>query len=610
METNPAAKPLMIYDGDCGFCRHWVARWKARTGDRVDYAPYQEAAARFPEIPPDRFKKAVHLVEPDGRVSSGAEAVFRSLSYAPSGGRLLGLYRRIPFFAKASEWAYDFVAHNRFLFSPVTRALCGVSDGPPSYRISSHLFLRFLGLIYCAAFLSLGAQVLGLIGSHGILPASDFLDLVRAHAGANRYLLMPTVFWLNSGDAALRWACMIGAVVSLFAAAGVVSWPVFALLWGLYLSLTTVGQDFLWYQWDSLLLEAGFLAIWLAPTVPTARPDRGPEPFRPARWLLLWLLFRLMFLSGLAKWLSGDPTWHNLTALDFHFHTQPLPTWIAWHADHLSEGFHRFCTASVLAIEIAVPVLIFGPRRARLFACGAFAVLQICILLTGNYCFFNYLALALCLPLIDDQTYPASWRSHLSSPSPAWSWRRRLFIPVGLAILLATGTQVGAVILKARRIPRPLETLESWLEPFRIANPYGLFAVMTVTRPEIIVEGSDDGVKWQEYDFKYKPGELYQRPEFVAPHQPRLDWQMWFAALGTYRENEWFIRFCARLLQGSPPVLDLLAYNPFPGRPPRYVRAVVYEYRFTTPEERQKTRQWWMREPQGLYCPVLSLKKD
>jgi hypothetical protein len=181
---------------------------------------------------------------------------------------------------------------------------------------------------------------------------------------------------------------------------------------------------------------------------------------------------------------------------------------------------------------------------------------------------------------------------------------------VAALLLVITGGQVLAVLTRAQKLPAPLEKLESWAEPFRSANHYGLFSVMTVSRPEIIVEGSDDKVHWLPYGFKYKPDELYEKPGFVAPHQPRLDWQMWFASLGSYRQNEWFVHFCARLLQGTPSVLALLEHNPFPDRPPRYIRALVYEYRFTTEKERQLTRQWWERDLKGLYCPVWSLKEE
>jgi hypothetical protein len=324
-----------------------------------------------------------------------------------------------------------------------------------------------------------------------------------------------------------------------------------------------------------------------------------------------------MFESGCVKLLSGDPTWRNLTALNFHYETQPLPTWIGWYAYQLPSWIQKLSTAVMLGIELTLPFLIFTPRRLRRIACAGLAILQIAILLTGNYCFFNLLTLLLCLVLLDDKQLKslvlARWRHHdLACESTTIERRHRwpiqaLFPLTGIVLAVSVVQLTGMFHLRFPW-PRPVLSLYAWLAPLRTFNSYGLFAIMTTQRPEIIIEGSTDGVSWQAYEFKYKPGDPKQRPRFVQPHQPRLDWQMWFAALGTYRENTWLINFCVRLLQGSREVQSLLSGNPFPNASPRYIRAMVYEYHFTSWPTRRKTGAWWQRELKGQYLPVLALR--
>ena len=333
-----------------------------------------------------------------------------------------------------------------------------------------------------------------------------------------------------------------------------------------------------------------------------------------------------MFESGLVKLVSHDPTWRNLTALNFHYETQPLPTWIGWYAHQLPEQFQKASTVAMFVIELFVPFLIFAPRRIRLFAASALALLQVLIFLTGNYCFFNLLTLALCLLLLDDAALswvlPSKLRAFVlsrveSAPKgtevPAaerWRWPAAVTIPVACITIGLSLLQMSAMSSRQLMLPAPIIAAYQWFAPFRTFNHYGLFAVMTTSRPEIIIEGSNDGVTWAEYEFKYKPGDLKRRPRFVEPHQPRLDWQMWFAALGTYQRNPWLVNFCFRLLEGSPDVLKLLGRNPFPAAPPRYVRAQLYDYHFTDLATRRKTGDWWRRELKGEYLPVLSLNKE
>jgi hypothetical protein len=389
------------------------------------------------------------------------------------------------------------------------------------------------------------------------------------------------------------------------------------LLWAIYLSLSTVCREFLGFQWDILLLEAGFLAIFFAPRQWLPRFSRETPPPLTVLWLFRWLLFRLMFMSGAVKLLSADSMWWNLTALTVHYETQPLPTWIGWYAHQLPVWCQKTSCGIMFVIELAVPLLILCGRRSRQIACAAFALLMLLISLSGNYCFFNLLTVALCVLLLDDKLLSRFSPRRMFSASPTMAAPTRLqplrTAGVGVlaaVVLLVSGTETAASLLRSRSLPRPLAALRRWISPLRSINSYGLFALMTSRRPEIVVEGSDDHVNWLAYEFKWKPGDLKRRPAIVAPHQPRLDWQMWFAALGDYRSNPWFANFLVRLLQGSPDVLALLKKNPFPDRPPRYIRAVLYEYHFTDFDTRRATGEWWRREHKGLYCPEIALRQN
>jgi hypothetical protein len=320
----------------------------------------------------------------------------------------------------------------------------------------------------------------------------------------------------------------------------------------------------------------------------------------------VWLLFRLVLSSGVVKLSSGDPNWRSLAALRFHYETQPLPPWTAWYADHSAAWFLTFSCLVMFFVELVVPFFYFAPRRLRLIACGLTVFLQAVIAATGNYAFFNLLTIALAVLLLDDSSFPQRWRAAAAAGDRrGGAWPRWILWPAAALLLSASAVPFLATLGARGSIPAPLVWVYRQLAPLRSANGYGLFAVMTTSRPEIVVEGSDDGVTWRAYAFKWKPGDPARRPGFVAPHQPRLDWQMWFAALGRYQENPWLIRFLQRLLEGAPEVRGLLASDPFSPNPPRYVRAIVYDYRFTDPAERERTGAWWKREERGLYCPVL-----
>ena len=602
MQTTSTVRrqPLLIYDGDCGFCVYWVRYWRGLTGNRVTYAPYQEVAAQYPEIPLAAFQRAVQYVAPDGKIASGAEAALLTLSHAPGKGFWLTLYRRLPAFAAIAEFIYAFVASHRSAFYRPSLWLWGRDYEPPRFDLVAWLFLRAMGLIYLAAFVSLGTQALGLIGSHGILPLSEFVDAVRSQLGVQGYWRVPMVFWLDQSDFAIQAACWAGAALSLLLIFNILPRISLFFLYALYLSLFYAGQEFLGFQWDLLLLEAGFLALLLSIAT------------KPGIWLLRWLLFRFMLLSGAVKLLSGDITWANLSALSYYFQTEPLPTPLAWYAHHLPHAVLTACTIATLIIEIALPFLIFCPRRLRFIAAFGFLLLQVVILLTGNYAFFNLLTMALCLVLFDDaalrkvlpKSLTRSVQDHVRDTKP-----RRIgsYVLGSFAVLIVC---IGLEQLHAvftGRISIPAAWLNAEIAPLHIVNTYGLFAVMTTTLPEIVVEGSDDGVHWREYGFKYKPGDVMRRPLWNFPHQPRLDWQMWFAALGTASENPWFSGFLQRLLEGSPQVTALLGSNPFPGSPPHFVRALLYDYRYSSAQEKKATGAWWVRQPEGTYFPAMTL---
>ncbi|MDE0426984.1 MAG: lipase maturation factor family protein [Candidatus Poribacteria bacterium] len=599
-----SSKPLLAYDNDCDFCRYWIAQWQHVTGDRVDYAPYQEVASQFPEIPISAFESSVQLIQENGTVLSGAEAVLRALN----SGLLLWCYYQLPGFAKVSETVYRLIARHRPFFSAMTRWLWGTHTGRTSLGLSRWLFLRALGGIYLIAFLSLWVQVHGLIGSNGILPADQFLTAVRQQVGTSGYHLVPTLFWLNPSDLCLHLLCAGGAVLSLVLIAGF--FPTWTLvgLWAFYLSLVSVGQVFLSFQWDVLLLEAGFLAIFFAPLQIRDTLSRTSQPSSAFLWLSRWLLFRLMFASGFVK-LASDEVWRNLTALNFHYETQPLPTSIAWYVHQLPEWFQKVSVLGMFAVELVIPFLIFAPRRLRTAGCIGFVGLQVLIILTGNYCFFNLLTIALCLLLIDD----VAWKRLLPKrlmPSirlleqAPHRYSRICIGVVAVLLFLLSGLRFSGQLFRDGRLPDV-----AWITPFRSVNTYGLFADMTESRPEIIVEGSNDRITWKAYEFRWKPGDLTNAPKWVAPHQPRLDWQMWFAALqGDYQNTYWFLNFMGSLLRGNPEVLKLLAENPFPDTPPRYVRATLYNYHFTDLATKRSDGTWWDREWSRIYCPAISLR--
>ena len=591
-----------MYDGDCAFCGYWARYWKKLTGDEVCYRPYQEVAAQYPAIPMADFQRAVQYVTPDGHHASAAEASFLTLSHARGKGIWLALYRRLPGFAAIAELTYAFIAAHRSAFYRISLLLWGGDYGPPRYDLVSFLFLRLFGLIYLSAFISFGVQAQGLIGSHGILPLAELVDVLGARVGPERFYLMPMVFWWSASDVAIQTVCWAGAGLSLLLLFNLLPRASLLLLFMLYLSLLYGGQEFMTYQWDTFLLEAGFLALILS----FART--------PGVWLLRWLLFRFIFMSGMVKLLSGDPNWWNLSALSYHFLTQPLPTPLGWYAAHLPLGVLKFLTGGTFFVELILPFWIFCPRRLRFVAAFGILVLQSCILFTGNYNWFNLQTMLLCLLLFDDAALQKILPRRLIRVLPVGAEqkasRRAVTVIVGaLALLIVFCSLVQMDARFGGRPPAVAQAVDRVVEPLHIVSGYGLFAVMTTERDEIVIEGSYDGAEWSEYEFRDKPGDVSRRPPWNIPHQPRLDWQMWFAALEDPRRLRWFPRFLQAVLENKPAVMALMDRNPFPNKPPVYVRAQFYKYTYSSSEEKAKGL-WWDRRLLGLYFPVAQLKGE
>ncbi|MGA9640472.1 MAG: lipase maturation factor family protein [Terriglobales bacterium] len=513
-----------------------------------------------------------------------------------------------------------------WLFSP--------QHGGPDRLLPRWLFLRALGAIYFSAFFSLVFQIRGLIGPDGILPASNYLQAVAQSLGPwQRLWYAPTLLWWSSGSVMLSALCWAGMLASLLIVLNL--WPraMLAVCLVCFLSFVAAAQDFSGYQSDGMLLEAGFLALFFAP--PGFRPGLArPHPAsRASLFLLQWEWFRIYFESGVVKLLSGDPEWRHFTAMDDYYQNGPLPTWIGWYLQHLPHWFHAATVAGTLALEIVLVWMLFLPRRWRIVCFFIVTPWQVGVILSANYTFLNYLVLAMGVLLLDDEfvvsVLPARWRHRLApsrstaitpsdeTPFPPtdkrseirqlWS-RSKLFASSAILVWIfyATTTELVWMFWQA-----PLPTFPvAALEPFRIANQYGLFAVMTRARYEIEFQGSADGQNWVAYPFRYKPQALNQPPRIYAPYQPRFDWNLWFASLGSWRDYPIVANTEVRLLSNDADVLALFARNPFQREPPRQIRVMLWQYWFTTMSQKQQTGLWWLREPLGLYAPTIERAPD
>ena len=504
--------------------------------------------------------------------------------------------------------------------------------GASDRLIPRWFFLRALGLIYFSAFFSLVFQIRGLIGPDGILPANEYLKAVARAFGHSRGVwFAPTLFWLGSSPRALTLVCFLGMIGSLLLILNV--WPRGMLLicFLCFLSFVSAAQDFSSYQSDGMLLEAGFIALFFTP--PGLRPGFGwaSPPSRASLFLLQWEWFRIYFESGVAKIVGGDPEWRNFTAMDDYYQNGPLPTWIGWYAQHLPHWFHAASVFATLALELGLVWMFFLPRRWRMFCFFIVTPWEAGIILTANYTFLNYLVLTLGFLLLDDNLLlrflPQRWRESfverrglIAESAPATNRQtsdgafRRRFDVVKLSVISAMlgwifYVTTAELIWMFSPLPIPTSPVAA-LEPFRIANRYGLFGIMTRGRYEIEFQGSEDGKNWVAYPFRFKPQELNEPPGIYAPYQPRFDWNLWFASLGSWQDYSIVPRTEIRLLSNDKDVLALFKKNPFANGPPREVRAVIWQYWFATIGEKRAQGLWWRRQFVGLYAPTIEREAD
>jgi hypothetical protein len=510
----------------------------------------------------------------------------------------------------------------------VIRWLFSSQPGAPDRLIPRWIFLRLMGLIYFSAFYSLIFQIRGLIGPEGVLPASGYLQAVAGGFPHARFWYAPTLLWMSTSSRMLLSLTWVGIIASLLLVLNLLPRAMLVICFVSFLSFISAASDFSSYQSDGMLLEAGFICLFFAPPGLLPGLGRFHPPSRASLFLLLWEWFRIYFESGIVKLASGEPQWRNFTAMDEYYQNGPLPTWIGWYIQHLPHWFHAASVAATLAMELGFVFMLFLPRRFRIVCFFVVTCWEIGVISTANYAFLNYLVLSLGFLLLDDRfilrVIPRTWWERISSapikldkeanePLPTSPSRRTLGLQLG-AIKLAFAavmlswifydTSAELIWMLARRAPLPTSPVVA-LEPFRVANQYGLFAVMTRGRYEIEFQGSNDGQTWTAYPFRYKPQDVYRPPGIYAPYQPRFDWNLWFASLSTWRESPIVPNTEVRLLSNDRDVLALFAGNPFPQQPPKLVRAVLWQYWFTSMKEKRESGAWWRRQLLGLYAPVL-----
>lgn len=466
---------------------------------------------------------------------------------------------------------------------------------PESYTYSISLMLHLLGAIYFFSFGAFIFQIKGLLGSKGILPVSQYLAFIKHRLKKNRYYYVPSLFWINDSDTMLLSIPSVGTILGLGLLLGGPPAILLPLLIILHLSILSVGQDFLGFGWEGFLLELSFNAFFLS-------LSDYPNLFL---WISLNLLiFRFHFEAGTSKLESRDPNWRNLTAIKFHYQSQPIPNTMAWYVYKLPLSFHKFTTFMMFVVELVIPFFAFiGTAEIRLISFILLFGLQFSIWATGNFSYLNHLTVVLILPLIAN-----AYLEPFFGPQRALS-QTNIFLEIFLSSMGLLFIAFQIIALWNHYAPNNWS--RRWISKIyhlHLANRYGIFAVMTTTRYEIVIEGSLDNQEWKEYYFYNKPSELDRRPRRISPYQPRIDWQAWFLPFGSYHEEYWLQNFMSRLLEGSSEVVKLLRYNPFPNNPPRYIRAQTYIYEFTDFETKKKNGHWWKRTYVGPYSPTLQLK--
>jgi hypothetical protein len=501
---------------------------------------------------------------------------------------------------------------------PLLRALRGPDDGPATWRISRWLLLRTLGVIFVFVFLTLYAQGPGLIGPQGIEPAGSFLSMLRERHGAGALYQAPTLFWLGSGDVFVRGVCVLGLAAAVGLILNLAPKLCALVAWLSYLSFSAAEDCsriplFFNFPPDHSALELAFLSIFLAPAA--LRPGAGAAAPTVPRWLLYLLLFRLMFGSGIAKILGGQPVWRDLSAIGIDYETRPHPAWTSHFLHSFPGWFHALSSGLTLLLEVVVPFFYFVPGRLRRFAGVSTILFMAAIQATGNYRWFNVVTIAVALPLLDDAALrrwlPRAFTRRFDGPAPPPRFaalRRAAFAPLA-ALLLVVG---GSITLDGLWFPAGGPDLglrqRLWQFPFRLVNKYALFGIIPTERRVLVIEGSQDGREWRPYEFHSNPGRLDKAPRHFAPFHHFLDFLVWFTAHTPVElMSHWFPTFLQRLLEGSRPVERLFEQVPFPDRPPRLIRVGVWVYRFSRSEERRRG-VWWDRTYIGPYCPVVTLK--
>lgn len=633
-----ADRPTLVYDADCGFCVRCVQHLRERTGERVEYVASRDVGTRFAHVPGDEFTRAIFFFEPSGRTSRAAEAALRALAASPGlGSRVpLGAYRVVPGLRLVLERLYAFVARHRLGISRVVTFVAGPDVGPSRWLRSRRVFLFALGLVALIAMLSIRSQIVGLAGTGGVLPAAHAL------VATPDWLRAPTWLWLDASDDALLRLCDIGIAGAVLLMLNIVPALGALALWSVALSFVVGVPGFFSYQWDALLVETCFVAVLYAPWhLFASRRRAAREPSGLARWLLWFVLFRLMYASGIVKLASEDPSWSSLTALHHHYLTQPLPHVASWFMEGAHDLVHRAGAAFVFLAELVLPFTILLPRRLRHAGAVGMLALQVLIFATGNFGWFNLLAIALCLSLFDDQAFTRRRRdetaAHARAPIgscglvpvelPAYRTRRPTLWPQRATILAAALVlaPIGALHVAELHGTPSEPTREQYdaglvgtlvddgpaaatrllrfhARPFRSANTYGLFAIMTTERPEIRVQVADDQGMWHDVPFRHKPFDARRAPTWSQPLMPRLDWQMWFEALAwqraglrfPYQPSAWFVGFLDGLAEARPAVHALLAEPPLAGEAPAAIRIRLEYARFTTFDELASSGDWWV----------------
>jgi Lipase maturation factor len=477
------------------------------------------------------------------------------------------------------------------------------------YWLTRFVLLRLLGFVYAVAFLAAAIQLVPLIGSDGLLPLAPYLDRVAEHLGSrwDGFWALPTFFWLGASDLALRAVAWTGFALSCAVVAGYANAIGLAALWALYMSIVHVGQDWYGYGWEIQLLETGFLAIFLVPLV-DARPFPRRAPPIALIWLYRWLAFRIMLGAGLIK-VRGDSCWRDLTALYYHFETQPIPNPVSRALHFLPRGLLRAGVAFNHLAELVAPWFVFAPRVARRIAGAVIVAFQATLIVSGNLSFLNYLTIVPALACFDDRVWSRLLPRALvrraeraaAEAVPSVAMQRISWAVVALVAALS--------IQPVANLASPGQIMNTAFDRFDLVNTYGAFGSVGRERWNVVFEGTaddaaDESAEWKPYPYRALPVALDRRPVVIAPYQPRLDWQMWFAAMATPEQYPWTVHLVWKLLHNDAGALSLFAENPFPERPPRYVRAVLYRYAFAPAGDPRG--RWWTREEQGLWLPPLS----